>query len=111
MEDVDVVEEKCVEAFTHLVVHLSESLFRPMFLKVHTCTCTDVQCTCTCMRPLSSASSTYILNTCCTYTYYGSMYMYMYMYIQLLYWATHKGGSKDRLISFYHLANGLALHT
>ena len=39
--------------------------------------------------------------------YYGSMYMY----IQLLYWATHKGGSKDRLISFYHLANGLALHT
>ena len=34
MEDVEVVEEKCVQAFTELVVHLSEALFRPMFLKV-----------------------------------------------------------------------------
>ena len=34
LEDLDEVEGKCVEAFTQLVVHLSESVFRPMFLKV-----------------------------------------------------------------------------
>ena len=34
MDDVAVVERSCVQAFTGLVVQLSESLFRPMFLKV-----------------------------------------------------------------------------
>ena len=34
MYDVAVVEEECVQAFTQLVVQLSETLFRPMFLKV-----------------------------------------------------------------------------
>jgi U3 small nucleolar RNA-associated protein 10 len=59
MEDVEVVEEKCVQAFTELVVHLSEALFRPMFLK-------------------------------------------------LLDWATHRGADEDRLIAFYHVADGVA---
>ena len=35
MEDVEEVEKNCVLAFTQLVVHLSESVFRPIFLKVH----------------------------------------------------------------------------
>ena len=34
MEDVEAVEGACVEAFTRLVVRLSETMFRPMFLKV-----------------------------------------------------------------------------
>ena len=162
MEDVEAVEGACVEAFTQLVVRLSETMFRPMFLKVRGYRVWRVSATAVfrsfhCAWNATDPGPLGFLNTipsstrCLTIRclpflapflpsplslHFPPPFLLLPSLLsplphpsslsplplpsslslspfltcpQLLDWATHRGADKDRLITFYHLADGSVL--
>ena len=78
---VEEVEDCCLQAFTNLVVKLSEASFRPMFLKVG--------------RHRFSHDDCLSIENLNIFPH------------QLFNWATHQSSPKERVITFYHLADRL----
>lgn len=81
------IEGDIISCLVIMVMKLSETTFRPLFFKVNFKYC-----------------RTYLLTT----VFFAIIYIFIYLFYQLFDWSRTEGASKERLITFYRLADCIA---